>query len=124
MDLAGRWFVWEREAAAYLGVVLGVFDDLRGHPKWGPDKCGAFGHCIRQLTGNTKVGELDFALTGQQNIRSCETKTRRKKQERSSSKSNFVKRARAQGLAKKNKQLFVIKLKRRGKRTINLPPNL
>lgn len=52
----------------YLGIVSGLFNDLRRHPKRRADEGVSFARGVRQLTGNTEVGQFDVTHLAQQNV--------------------------------------------------------
>ena len=51
-----------------LMIVAGLFDHLGSHPIRGTNKRVLLGHRRRQLTGHTKVGQLDLAVGAQENV--------------------------------------------------------
>ena len=54
-----------------LGVVGALLNDLGRHPERRAHKGGPLGHRVRQLPGDTKVGQLYVTLFRQEHVRRC-----------------------------------------------------
>ena len=51
-----------------LEAVSVLLDDLRGHPEWCSNESVSLRLDVGQLSGDSKISELDFASLGEENI--------------------------------------------------------